>query len=87
MNETRYETGYTVAIILLVLTILVLRSRNGDVAGGIGVALLGIMMLLHPCATPQTVEMVGEQKAHRLVRFLGVFTFLLGLVIVGGELV
>lgn len=53
----------------------------GPIATGAGVAALGLLVVVYPFSTPQTVRMLGIRRARAVTRGLGVATIVVGAVI------
>jgi len=72
---------FSLGVAALALAVLFFRAGGHDLAGGMGVALIGGTLFFAPRATPQTVEIMGKRRAYQLVRVLGGLIFVLGVTI------
>lgn len=78
----RYGPWHLPAVIA-VLGAMVAGAHFADIRGvGAGLGLLGLLFLALPCATPETVWMLGVRNSIRLVRVIGIVVVLVGLILV-----
>ena len=73
--------GVAVAMLLVPIGAVAfgLAPSLGRIATGSGTTLLGVMIVVWPFATPETVGMMGIERSVRLVRVVGVVFTLAGL--------
>lgn len=66
-------------ILLIVLSFVAMVVLDTPLGVGLSMLGIGVLMLVFPFATPGTVQMIGTRASIRTVRFLGMVTILIGL--------
>lgn len=74
----RYSPLFLILMAALLLAMIVLSVLGSEVAVGVTVVLIGLLFVVFPFSTPETVQMMGLRKSIRLARGLGVLTAALG---------
>ena len=64
-----------------IVTVVLGALSVGIVIIGIAVSLLGVVFILYPFATPETVALLGLRRSIIVVRWCGLVTVILGLVV------
>lgn len=82
----RYARLFLALMLLGTLALLVFALADSDSGVGVSIALLGLLGIVFPFATPETVQMLGMRSAIRTTRIFGVGVAALGVLIAAGVL-
>lgn len=77
----RFTGGIISGTVVMIVGIFVAIMTDSYFMTAVGIAMLGLTLILTPVATPETVEKLGYKKSGLLVRISGIPVVLLGFLI------